>query len=237
MNQQPIEDGPIESLRAFTGRYRTAATRARLAVICLGITGFIAFVAMIHHLSGYGLISEAEQGVLTVAEGNDFDGASVAIALFTVLAYIPTGIAYLAWFSRTVDNIPSLGGGIPSVTPRWSIGWWFVPILSLVRPYQIARELHDRMATETKVGGVGLLRAWWITFVGADVLAVIVIAQPRAHTLVDLGNRFGLRAVSDAAFGVAAILAIMVLRRIQTRAEERAARATPDPGAEAFAPA
>jgi hypothetical protein len=95
------------------------------------------------------------------------DAANLADLLALVgalqeIAMIVTGLAFVAWLSRAVEATPALGLGTPSRSPREAIGWWFVPIVNLVIPFQIVRDLHRRVSLGA--GGAGLIVAWWVLF-------------------------------------------------------------------------
>src|SRR5207302_6246087 len=135
-----------ETLKGFSAVYRSAGRRARITCILLGVVGFITLLAMIQDGSGALLVEDARAGMLLPKEANNFDRSTALVVFGSLGAQLLSAISYFAWVSRTVDNVPVLGGGRPSVTPRWSIGWWFVPIANLVKPFQIVRELHDRLA-------------------------------------------------------------------------------------------
>ena len=138
-----------------------------------------------------------------------------------------TAIAYLGWLSRTVDNIPALRGGRPLVTPRWSIGWWFIPFANLIKPYQIVRDVHDRMAIGASSSGGWIVLAWWLSWVAGRVIAAIaeLVPQPinpEAINLDALAKQFSFRGIADSLTLLGALLAIFVVLRIQWRAEARA---------------
>lgn len=48
--------------------------------------------------------------------------------------------AFLTWAYRAQRNLPALGVSRPRFTPGWAIAWYFVPILSLIRPFQVMSE-------------------------------------------------------------------------------------------------
>lgn len=217
----------------FSDRYRSSATRAVVASVLLGVSGLAALWGLIHVVSGFGVLDSAREGALTQAAALEYDNTTFSIGLVRLVLIIPTIIAWLAWQSRAVDNVPSLGGGTPRWTPRWSIGWWFVPIMNLFRPYQVVRDLNDRMATGILAGGGTLVLAWWLTYVLGDFAGRVLARIQPPETLDGLSTYFTALAVTDVLAVIAAGLAILVIRQIQVRAEARAGGAgapTPEPG-------
>lgn len=63
------------------------------------------------------------------------------IALLQLAAYLISGVFFLIWIYRVHRNLPALGVRRPRFSPRWAVGWFFVPILNLFRPYDVVREL------------------------------------------------------------------------------------------------
>ncbi|MEA2026004.1 MAG: hypothetical protein U9O18_04875, partial [Chloroflexota bacterium] len=70
----------------------------------------------------FGLIDRAEHFQPWRA---DHDEWLLQVGLFTVFAGVGAFVSFislLTWLSRSVDNTPSLGGGIARRGPRWAIG-------------------------------------------------------------------------------------------------------------------
>jgi Domain of unknown function (DUF4328) len=211
-----------ESPQGFSEVYRSAARRARIACILLGIVGFITLLSIIHEGSGLRLIDDARDQILTAKEASNFERSTALVAFASLGAQLLTAIAYLAWLSRTVDNVPALGGGRPSVTPRWSIGWWFIPFANLVKPFQIVREVHDRMAIGASSGGDWIVLAWWLTCIAGSAILAPARLMPEPTNLDALSTLYTIRGFADALTFLGVILAISVVLRIQWRAEQRA---------------
>lgn len=193
-----------------------------VAIGALGLVVAAALIGVAHTMTGFALIERAESGMLAVGEAEAFDAASVGIGIGYLAAGVIAAIAFLAWLSRSVDNTPSLGGGMPEFTPRWAIGWWFVPIANFWKPYQVVQELDYRMAAEKPVDS-RLVVVWWLFWIGGSIAAFIFVRLPEPTNLEELSSWFTASLVIDLAQAVGAVLAILVVRRIQRRADERAA--------------
>jgi hypothetical protein len=207
----------------FGESYKSASTRARVVVILLAITALVLAWTALFHASGFDLIAQAEAGTLTDQEAADFDTATQALAGTFLIFFVATAIAYLAWLSRTVDNIPHLTGELPMVTPRWSIGWWFVPIANVFKPYQIVKDAATRLAPNPSSAEHGVILTWWLVWIASGLLGTIVSRLPEPETLNDLTTWFAANLIADVVLVVAAILAIIVVRRVQSLANDRAA--------------
>lgn len=60
--------------------------------------------------------------------------ANLAVNVITIIFFI-------RWFRRSYWNLHQLGSSEPSHAEGWAAGGWFVPILSLFRPFQIMKEI------------------------------------------------------------------------------------------------
>ncbi|MBN2081546.1 DUF4328 domain-containing protein [bacterium] len=74
----------------------------------------------------------------------------VAVALALVLAVIGGSVFFYIWLWRSVYNLRKLGAPFMSFTPGWAVGWWFVPLINLWRPYEILRELFHYSSAHTR---------------------------------------------------------------------------------------
>ena len=218
----PVSDTPAERLDGFSGRYRSAGRRASITCLLLGVVAFFALVSMIQAGSGLRVVDDVRAGMLIPKEAKDFHDSTVFAGLEYLGAALATAIAYLAWLSRTVDNVPELRGGRPSVTPRWSIGWWFIPLANLVKPYQIVRDIHDRLAIGAGPGGGWIVLAWWVTSILGNVISQIATRLPDPSSPDALSTLYSIQATGYALALLGAILAIVVVLRIQWRADARA---------------
>ena len=203
--------------------YRSARTRARWATVLVGITSAIAAFAALFVAGGFSLLDQAELGLLSATEGEQFDRTATALGVWLWAAYLASAIAVLAWLSRSVENVPPLGGGTPRLSPRWAIGWWFVPIANLWKPYGIVRDLWTRLATPARRRGSGVLTAWWVLWVVSAITDRVTRQVSRnAETIDELRGALSVSFVATVGVFVAGVLFILVIREIQARADERA---------------
>ena len=81
-----------------------------------------------------------------------------------LVAFVVTGIAFLKWIYRANSNCRGFGAQGMKFTPGWSIGWYFIPIAALWKPYQAMKEIW-KVSTNPinwqKEDGSSLLGWWW----------------------------------------------------------------------------
>ena len=92
------------------------------------------------------------------------DGVGALLEIPALLALLLCYILVGRWIYRTNANAHSFGTGGMSITPGWAIGWFFIPIANLFKPYE---GLEDSWRVSHEVGGLPdeadspLLRWWW----------------------------------------------------------------------------
>ena len=109
----------------------------------------------------------------------------------------------LLWFYRAYSNLPALGTAQPRFSPGWAVGYWFVPVLNLVRPCEAMLELASgsdpgRTPDGRKEGYRPrwnlLIWIWWVgNIVGGGVGTYLVVShlpgpRPTAAELIALSQ-------------------------------------------------
>ena len=78
-----------------------------------------------------------------------------------------TGVVFLKWVYRAYKNIQGFGAEGLRFSPGWAVGYYFVPILSLVRPVQVMSEIW-RVSQDPQNWlqrrGSWLIGTWWALF-------------------------------------------------------------------------
>jgi uncharacterized protein DUF4328 len=192
------------------------------------VAGIVDAINVVLDLSFFPLLDRAEAGLVSDAEANAFDSTVALGGLAQFVLLVGTAIAFLAWLSRIVENIPRLGGGQPLASPRAAIGWWFVPFANLVQPFRIVADAYRRLAPAKPAPGLWLVTLWWLLWVVGNLVgnvALRVVLQENP-TIADLRREFLAYAVSDVLTAVAAALAVVMVRRMQRWADDRAATAS-----------
>jgi hypothetical protein len=88
-----------------------------------------------------------------------------SVSLITVR--IIAVIGFMFWTYRVARNLPALGTEDPEYSPGWTVGFYFIPILNLFRPYQAMLEVWIGSSPkqldwkEKSQVSVPLLSVWW----------------------------------------------------------------------------
>ena len=117
------------------------AQRARIAIIMIWVVLGSQIVSCISDFLQLMLLT-------TVLNGNDYDMATLdandtrqtIIAVLNFGLLIASAVTFIQWFRRAYYNLHIMDNNL-RFTEGWASGAWFVPILSLFRPYQIMAEM------------------------------------------------------------------------------------------------
>jgi len=195
----------------------------------------------IHVLGGFG------SPVAPLSDLQMADFVTMVTAAAYTLAIIATGIIVLRWIHQASSNAHVLSRASMAMTmsPGWTVGFFFVPIMSLWKPFRGVRETwqasenpEDPMAVPVPA----VLRWWWGAWITMTILSNISI-----RLSLDADTSEKLIAVSwfgVVAFPVDVVLTITltriidrVIRMQRTRIEEASAGTDHSPRGEQYAPA
>lgn len=208
--------------------------RARLAIGCFWAYMVVLTLMVISMIAAVSqeqnLYDDAELAPEGAVETAVLALMGVAAVLYIILLVLSI-VAFLTWLYRARRNLPSLG--IPAVrwSPGWAVAWWFIPIMSLFRPYQVVKETwqdSDPMIAPSEqpaADSSGFLRWWWALYL-LHTTGGWVSDRYAATTsgTIDIATASLLTAI-DVAFMIAGIgaawLAIRMVREITARQRHR----------------
>lgn len=135
-----------------------------------------------------------------------------------VVAAIGAIVVFLMWVHAASKNLRVLYPDAPfEYSPGWAVGWWFVPIANLWKPYNAMQEIwsysRPRSDTSSEVKTPAPLSTWW----GFWVIAVI-LDRVAAKASDEVGTLDLIAASSRAAAGVFCILVVRAICDLQLKA-------------------
>lgn len=228
--------------------YAPLGLRAKLAIASLLIGIVIDAVAVYLFASYLSLINrffsddQTAPALLRATEGRlmIIGGVGLLVSLITV-------VTFLIWMYQAHRNLPATGAHNLEYSPGWAIGGFFVPILNLLRPFQVMREIWkasdpDQESVEGDYWKYSdttpALGFWWFACLGAGFISIVsfIMAWSIAWenelsslSLAALANRMLtatlLKIVSEILRVIAAVLAILLIKGITARQEEKMSRA------------
>ena len=214
--------------------YLSPRGRANLATMALGalvvmlVVSIVSTFQEINLLQGiadgaYADISDAE--FWAMAESNDSRQAIVGVLYLAT--FLVTVVTFLMWQYRVRKNADYIGITGLRFSPAWVVGWWFVPIMSLFRPYQVMKEMwqsnyHNRYEQNENSEVSGLIGWWWGLFLLGEFISNISLSvylrSDNIDTLI-LTDWFDIG--SFVILIVSAIIAIVLIREISDFQESK----------------
>lgn len=164
-----------------------------------------------------------------------------------MILLVVTATLFLMWIHRLTRVTRALGGDTMRWLPKDAVWAFIIPVVSIARPYQVVRDLHDQLTPElvpepvaqvtaTATDGyrgvtvveppratalpASRVGAWWGAFWVGNVVANIASRQHSTEVgALAVGNI--LNAVADGIEVVSAVLAVLVVRGMTARLQER----------------
>jgi hypothetical protein len=139
---------------------------------------------------------------------------SYTVGVGGLLVFTLTAAVFLGWLHRSCRNLAALRGQDRRTSPAWAVICWFIPGPGMWKPYQVMQEIW-KAGDASSIGSSNLIRLWWAAW-----LASLVLFNVSAFSgLADIVSWQG--SLSAQATVLAAVLAILVVRSVSTRQDER----------------
>ena len=213
--------------------YRSPRKRAIWTLVFLVTFGVTLIVSFFSTLLEIDLLERAVAGeYLSNAEITANDDREDVIRGFYILALIATAVAFLFWIHRASANLGSLGAQGQRFSPGWALGWWFIPIMNLFRPYQVIREIwigSDPDVTSPQLASwlspwsrppvPALLKLWWALWIITNFVGYA--AFPEGETMDQVLTADWVSLGAYAIELVATVLAVVMVRQLTKRQDEK----------------
>jgi len=122
--------------------YRNARILALLVTTAFSGLILLSVVASISTWFECSMLQRAIDGAeITESEALSSDLRQGLIGLCQMGLYIATVVLFCIWLNRANKNARALGAQDMQFTPGWSVGYFFIPIVNVYRPYQAVTEV------------------------------------------------------------------------------------------------
>jgi hypothetical protein len=139
-----------------------ALTKFLRALLCANVV--VACLALIVDL---GELVRVQLGQLTPDQLASNDPMQGIVGLLQAGLGLVSGIVFLRWVYRAYKNIQGFGAVGLRFSPGWAVGYYFIPLLSLIRPAQVMSEIW-RVSQDPqnwmRRRGSWLVGTWWALF-------------------------------------------------------------------------
>lgn len=162
--------------------FRDVSGRTVALQVLFWIGVAVALVALVSDLMQAQLLSDMIAGRrVSHAEADSHDSRQGLLRVLEFILFVITAVVFLMWVHRANSNARVLATGRMEFTPGWSVGWFFVPIWNLWKPFQVLREIW-RVSQEgaRHQKPTGLVVVWW------TLLLACMVVKLQAATLIRL---------------------------------------------------
>ena len=196
------------------------------------VAAIVLIVALVGRIQLINDLVAGNTGNLSLSDVQASDTFVRTAAWSEVGAYVLSATAYLIWLHRVVANNFALGERGLRFTPGWAVGWWFVPIASFVRPFQVMSEAwrasdprYVRSTQDTRRHvGIAVIVLWWPVFLLGNLVErfTTLSGNSNSNTLETFHTNAVVGIVAVALELFAAGLVMWLILRISRRQELKA---------------
>lgn len=233
---------------ACAGAYRSPASLGTATSVLLGVNGALALAVAVLDVVDYSSVGALAGGTTDTADDSldTMLALSNALNVLSVTVLVATAVLFIIWLYRVRENAELFAPGTHQHGKGWVIGAWFTPIVCLWFPWRITVDCWQASAPvtgpygERQILSQGLLSSWWTAGIGGLILNRITAASVGAATVASGDVDTDVAAVqtslvleiAESAFTLAAaVLAILVVRRLSAMQDARAGLTAPVPAA------
>lgn len=195
--------------------------RSKFVILMFSLSVIIAITPIITGYSQYIMLSDMSYGIsISEADIDRNDSIISVVGIVQTVIALLTVVSFLLWFHNTYKNTISLSNQPLKFSPGWSIGGFFIPLLNLVIPYKVAKEIWYASKDDdydfnllNKKPMVGFIMLWWLLFIfasGASRVSGRLVVK--AEDVQDYINATVSYLISDALIVLGAITAIYLIK-------------------------
>lgn len=214
--------------------FQSGHSRAQWVTILLAVGILADVVAIASTFLQIELLSRAMAGLrITEVEATANDARQGFIGIAQVVVHLTTVVLFLMWIHRAHRNLSALGARNLRFSSGWAVGYWFIPIMNFFRPYQVVKEIWKASDPNTDPADASswqnattssVIGWWWAFWLIYNFVGPSFRFSAQAKTLTDLSAMSWVSILSDGTIIVATVFAILVVRGIDARQEEKSRR-------------
>ncbi len=210
--------GLATALKALLGVY--------MAIAAIGLWSGWLEIELLQRVANGAVISETEAAAS--------DARQALLGYLYLLIFVVTAVIFLRWTYLSKRNVRFLGADALEFTPGWAVGWYFIPIATLWKPYQALKETFkashpDFTENWRQAPHPSIMPLWWTLWIlGNFVGQAIFRTTLRAETIDEFLSSSRLTFFSDALdlpLGIVVIALVSKLQAWQSQKYRRAASA------------
>lgn len=139
-----------------------------LGLAVMGVGSDVLEMRFFYKIQDFAFATDAE--MMAAAESNDLRQLIIAVPylIVIVLAFIFVG----RWIYYSAVNVRAFGATGLKIRPGWAVGWYFIPIANLWKPYQAMKEIWQASSEPLDWQNrpvPGLMPAWWTLWIVSNI--------------------------------------------------------------------
>ncbi len=155
----------------------------------------VAAVSIVTGYLEYKFLSDIQYGIYVshekaMADGEASDQRQAIVAIAYIVVFIILGFLSLRWIHRANYNARQLGAENMKFSSGWSIGYYFVPIMTFWKPYQAMKEIWKASKNPLdwkSQDASGILPIWWTLWIISTILGQAIFRSSiKAEELQEL---------------------------------------------------
>jgi len=212
-------------------KYKPIGDLANWVQAIFFISALVAAVSIISGFMQAQLLNDALDGkYITLSQATANDNREALIGWIQLGILIIGMIIFLIWVHRANKNLHAFQNPILRFSPGWAVGWFFVPIMWLFRPYQVLNEiskasnpdLDPNIHDVNHLPASAIVGVWWAFFLISNYVSWFTFRYIlRDDTITNLLNSTYAYMVSDAINVVGLIITLIMVRTISQSQDKR----------------
>jgi heme/copper-type cytochrome/quinol oxidase subunit 2 len=160
-------------------RFHSTRSIGRILIVLLWVLALLGPVALmlgyiersvLHDIKELSFASDKEMH----AAAQTSDRNMMIIGILQLIVAIASIIVWFMWVFRSNKLARALGATAMKYSPGWSVGWFFVPIMNLFKPYFAMKEIFlatmdpkgfdTEREVEDQPESLNIMKLWWLVY-------------------------------------------------------------------------
>ncbi len=212
--------------------YRSPRARAKLvtAALVLDLAALVVVGALLWDSLGVARAiiagDEVSEASFAMLERRGSEMELIAGCLLVACA-----VMFCLWTYRVAKNAAAMGARL-TISPGWSVGYYFIPIVSWWMPYSAMTQVWDASDPDPRSDPYqshshALLLGWWLSWLASRGVHLVVSRWEEPADAQAWADQITLGFVGLAVEAVAVVLAITLVWKLTRRQEARMAALMP----------
>lgn len=218
-NDFDLDNNVISEMKKKLKAIRPNLERAKLAQFFIWLVMILDIISIFSSYLQYKLLKILENNEYVSDQLIDEnDTREQVIAILYLIVFIISAIIFIRWFRRAYYNLNIRTSCNHS--EGWAAGSWFVPIISLFRPYQIMQEMWQKtnILIQSKTShyieeaNSSVIAIWWALWIVSNYIGKYVLKSAfKAETIENyLNGTIGDMVVSIISIPLAIVTIILI---------------------------